>query len=538
MSELVEKRPCPCGTSSDAFAVYDSGWGHCFRCEKNFKADGTGHKEVSEDKSVNFVDYEPQALAKRRISEKTAQRFSYGVGSFKGKTVQVANYFDINGKRVGQKIRFPNKDFLVVGKVTDTLYGMHLWKDGGKRVVVTEGEMDALSYAEATGCSWPVVSIPSGAAAAKKAVEKHIEWLERFEEVVFLFDNDEPGQEAALECAEVLTPGRAKIGVIPKPYKDASDMLVAGEYKPLMNVVYNARTHRPDDIMDATTLWDRLNDTTSITTIEYPWTKLNFVTRGLRKGELVTLTAGSGIGKSAICREIIYDLLNKGMKVGAMFLEENVTRTARGIMGLHLNVPIHLGEHEVSQDDLEAAFDATVGSGRLYLYDHFGSVDVDNLMSRVRYMVKAYGVDYVFIDHLSIVISGLEINDERRALDVAMTRLRTLVEETGVGMVVVSHLKRPTQSDQGHENGLDPQLSHLRGSHSIAQLSDMVIGASRNQQDEENADKTKLIVLKNRFSGETGFAGMLKYNRETGRLAEVDADDFADDDPTDGSEDF
>ena len=118
------------------------------------------------------------------------------------------------------------------------------------------------------------------------------------------------------------------------------------------------------------------------------------------------------------------------------------------------------------------------------------------------------------------MVSGLGDGDERRLIDNAMTTLRTLVEETGVGMVLVSHLKRP--EGKGHEEGATTSLAQLRGSHAIAQLSDMVIGLERNQQSQD-ANLTALRVLKNRFSGETGLAGQLHYNRNTGRLTEETA---------------
>jgi twinkle protein len=166
---------------------------------------------------------------------------------------------------------------------------------------------------------------------------------------------------------------------------------------------------------------------------------------------------------------------------------------------------------------MRTAFDAVTPN--LFLYDSFGSVDPDNLIERLRYMATGLECDALFLDHISIAISGLEDIDERRALDVMMTKLRSLVEETGVAMFVVSHLKRPSQGDRGHEQGLQVSLSQLRGSHAIAQLSDMVIGLERNQQG-ENPNETVVRVLKNRFSGETGVTGALTYSTETGRLTE------------------
>ena len=87
-------------------------------------------------------------------------------------------------------------------------------------------------------------------------------------------------------------------------------------------------------------------------------------------------------------------------------------------------------------------------------------------------------------------------------------------------MILVSHLKRP-EGNRGHEEGATTSLSQLRGSHSIAQLSDIVVGLERSQQDAERSNITTMRVLKNRFSGDTGVCGELFFDKQTGRLSEA-----------------
>jgi twinkle protein len=89
-------------------------------------------------------------------------------------------------------------------------------------------------------------------------------------------------------------------------------------------------------------------------------------------------------------------------------------------------------------------------------------------------------------------------------------------------LMLVSHLRRP-QGDRGHEQGAETTLAQLRGSHAIAQLSDVVVGAERNQQHDDPGmrDVTLLRVLKNRVTGETGPTTALRYSRDTGRLTEI-----------------
>jgi twinkle protein len=256
---------------------------------------------------------------------------------------------------------------------------------------------------------------------------------------------------------------------------------------------------------------------------DYPWAGLNDLTYGLRFGELVTVTAGSGLGKSQVLREVVWHLLQKTKdNIGLMFLEESVRKTALSMMSLAANAPLHLPDSVVSNEERERAFAETLGTDRLFLFDHFGSTSVENIVNRVRYMAKGMGCKYVFLDHLSIIVSAQDNGDERKAIDEIMTKLRMLVQETNIALIIVSHLKRP--ANEGHEEGALTSLSQLRGSAAIAQLSDMVIGLERNGQSEDPVirNTTKVRVLKNRYSGQTGPACHLHYNKHTGRMLEVE----------------
>src|SRR5512137_2845313 len=137
-------------------------------------------------------------------------------------------------------------------------------------------------------------------------------------------------------------------------------------------------------------------------------------------------------------------------------------------------------------------------------------------------MAKACDCRVVFLDHISIVISGQDTGDERKAIDAMMTKLRTLVQELNIVLICVSHLRRP-QGNQGHEDGQAVSLSQLRGSGAIAQLSDAVITLERNSMspDANVRHTTKVAVAKNRYNGLTGPACNLKYDLDTGRMYET-----------------
>lgn len=510
MAEFLHHAPCPeCG-SSDAGSVYDDGSFHCHKC---------GHHPRKE-KTIKFVDSSPRPLVSRKLTQETCEKWGYGVGEHLKGTCQVANYFTPDGsERVAQKIRYADKTFSCVGDMKKAgLYGQHLWRDGGKRVVITEGEIDALSVSQLQDNKWPVVSLPSGAQSARKSLLQHSDWLEKFEEVVLMFDNDEPGKAAAHECVDILSPGKIKIASL--PLKDASDMLKAGRGKEVIDAIWGAKAIRPDGIVSGTELWEAMSKDAEEGK-PYPWACLNEFYRGLRKREIVTICAGSGIGKSSVVTELQYAMVtDQEETVGILSLEESTTDTAWKLVGVHLGErDLRLGGIDRSAPKYRKAFDEVLGSGRVFLYDHFGSTDVDNILAKIRYMVKGCGCTTIFLDHISIIVSGMEEGDERRIIDNLMTKLRSLSEEVECRLVVVSHLKRPEGTS--HEEGGRTSLAQLRGSASIGQLSDVVIGLERNQQDEKLKNYTCLRSLKNRPRGVTGEIGWLKWDENTGRLEET-----------------
>ena len=518
-SNFIRHTDCPeCG-SSDANSIYDDGHGYCFSCN-NYTPGNETEVSTPPPPPSSLLPIEYIALSNRHIHEESCRKWGYGIGEFNGEVVQVATYKDRTGTPVAQKIRFKNKDFKVLGDIRKAgLWGESMW-GGGKMLVVTEGEIDALSVSQINGLKWPVCSIPNGASGAARSVARSLPWLESFESVIFMFDNDEPGKKAARECAMLMSPGKAKIAQL--PLKDANEMLQAGRGKEVIEATWGAKVFRPDGVVLGEELWGVVSTHDDVPSVPYPWGGLNGKTHGIRVGDLVTLTSGTGIGKTSVCREVAHSLITKGYTVGYIALEESVKRSALGLIGIELNQPVHINHEDVSEDSLREGFDATLGTGKVVFYDHFGSLDSQNLLSRIRYMVRAMDAQFIILDHLSIVISAYEEGDERRRIDSVMTKLRSLVEELDIALLLVSHLKRP--EGKSHEEGGQTSLAQLRGSQAIAQLSDMVLGFERNQQDEDFGNVMTVRVLKNRYSGECGIATYLKYDTGTGRLSECNPD--------------
>ena len=530
--------PCPLCKSSDAVSVNADSSAYCFSCQQYIKEYDMETQPITNGKQESKVqNFSQQSdfteIVDRNLSENTCKKYGVSVKTDSMGTItnHYYPYHDKQGSKIATKTRYTkSKEFSVQGNTYQAgLFGEHLFSKS-KFIIITEGEIDCLSAYQMfyTGkYETPVVSIKHGVASAVKDIKNSLEWLEQFQNILINFDNDEQGKEGALKVAELFSPGKCKIMHLPQEFKDASDCLVKNKIQIYTQAFWNAKRFAPDGIINANTLFDDIIKPSVQSFVQYPFEGLNKMTYGLRASELVTFTSGSGLGKTQVIRELIHHLLKQTKdNLGLLMLEENPIVTSKGIMSIEANQRLHLPDVHISKEEWQKHFDATTGSGRVFLFDHFGSNTIDNIISRVRYLAKGLDCKYIIIDHVSIIVSDQSHGDERKALDEIMTRLRTLVQETGIAMIVVSHLRRP--DGKGHEEGAATSLSQLRGSASIGQLSDMVIGLERDAQhdDPEIRHTTRVRVLKNRFSGITGPCCDLKYDMDTGRLAEVTSSDF------------
>lgn len=536
-SRVVQaKLPCPACPSSDAYHIYDDGHGHCFSCGHHIKH-ATGDLVESTPKTKKSSELltggEPQAV--RGITAETCAKWRYLVGTDQhGEKVHIANYCDDLGRPVAQKVRWRGKRFSVLGDAKAMrLYGQWLWRDGGKMVVVCEGEIDALTISQLQGNKWPVVSLPNGAQAARKSLAGQLEWLLKFDTVVLMFDGDAPGQKAVEECVDLFPPGRVKIARL--PLKDANDMLRAGRGAEVIDAIWSAKVYRPDGIV---TLADVREEALKAPETGLPWCfpTLTELTYGRRPGEVHCLGAGTSIGKTDfLTQQVEYDINVLGEKVGVIFLEQSPSETAKRLAGKHAGKQFHIPGAGWTQEELATALDEIEARGGLFMFNHWGSCDWETIKTRIRYLVHSEGCRVIYLDHLTALAA--EAEDERRMLESLMAQAAGLAKELRIVLVMVSHLTTP--EGRPHEEGGHVSIRHFKGSRAIGYWSHFMYGLERNTQDEDpEARQTTLVrVLKARPCGwNAGKVFRIKYDAATGRLTETTSPDFTD--TTGGGPDF
>lgn len=522
MGQVVSQGECPACGSSDAYTTYADGSTYCFSA-------GCGHGEQGDSgfglsfAQIHNLPWRP--LTQRGVDVETAKEYGVKVYQINGKDYAYFHpLYDQGGTLSGYQVRKLPKEFKRIGKVgAAKLFGQQAQQGGRSFVIITEGAEDTLSVRQMLrelGKDYKAV-----AALGTKGWKANLEWLESFDTVAIAYDQDGPGQAEAEKIANALTPGKSKI-VRWDGAKDPNELLLQGRAKDFLKALNSAEVKRPDGIVSGSSTWDRLIDRVRANSLPYPahWSELNRKTKGIRLGELDTWTSGTGMGKTQVLRELQYHILqNTEDNIGIIALEEPLEDTVEAMMSVHVNQRIHLLEEDPRDEPwYREAWEHCWGSDRIHLYDHFGSLDETTLLSKIRFMAKGLGVKYLFLDHLSIVVSEFaDQGGERELIDTLMTRLKNLTQELGIWIGLVVHLRKTGSGKASFETGQIPTLDDLRGSGSIKQLSNGVFALGRNQQDPNPIirNTSQLAVLKCRFTGETGDADKLYFDGRTGRMA-------------------
>ena len=554
-SVVTNRKRCPkCASlgndrSCDNLAIYSDGHTHCFGC--GYHTNGTGFviETKQQTTKINPINGSFSDLPHRKIDEKTCRQFGYQVATVNGKDVEIANYYDQSGELVAQHVRGPEKQFVWKGSPRSVqLFGQNLWKVGGKRLVITEGEIDCMTVCQLLGGTWPVVSVPNGAQSAAKSIKDNLEFISSYQEVVLCFDMDDAGQEASRAISEILPPGKCKIAKL--PMKDANDCLMSNNSKAVVSAIWEAQVYSPDEILHISQITDSV-DVAESRVYPFPFDKLSEFLIGQRSGEITLWASGTGSGKSTILRELMYHHLDEGRSIGAIMLEESPQETMDDMISLMINKPVRairaaqmmnelrikMGKNPIDiefinefSNDEYAEAKRKLASTKMFIYDHLGNSAMQNLLARMEYMAVSLKVDVIVLDHITAAAAGLmgmqdkDVDgggSERLIIDTLMKELRSLAVRTGVHIDIVSQLKK---TDKAYEEGDRITLQDLRGSGALASVPNTVIALERDRQNQDQtlANTTIVRILKNRLTGRAGVATALFYDRSTGRLKEVD----------------
>ena len=552
--EFLGHAACPCGESSDACAIYKKEDEHgtekidgfCWSCNEYVSpekiAEAGGVKSISKKKMSpeeeerimkEISEKEFRGWKDRKINKQTSE--FYGVrcdmsdepGEPAVRYYPVFKEVDNSDQLVGYKKRtVEGKRFSVIGKCNNTckLFGQNLFQAGGKFLVITGGEEDAMAVFQTLrnqdkGFITPVVSPTCGETAASVQVKSNYEYVTSFEKVIIMMDNDDVGNKAAEAIARLLKPGQAYIAKLRR--KDPCDHLKEGEVGEIRQAFWKAEKFCPAGIVKLSQMWSAFENESNNEMIPFPpaFGKLNeMMAGGMERGEITTLGALTSIGKSTYVAHVVYHLLkHTDLKVGAMYLEGTQREVVRDL----LSIDIRQNLRKVPKDKLNMPalrkdfFDGIASDDNFVFVDHQGALNADDMFEKLTFLAKAESCDVIIVDPIQAAVPS----DNNGAVIDFMDRLLKLAKNTNCAILDVSHMRKPESKDPHDVDEYD-----LLGSSAINQISFNTILLSRDKMSDDNEIKNSTLVqlVKCRRTGETGRAGWVRFDNNTCMIYERD----------------
>lgn len=546
---------------------------------KKVDREGTLSNEIYTKESVSDInEYPSKDIESRGLRKETLEKFGVkvAVSQEDGKTPEAIYFpsFNQKGVVVGYTKQDLTKDKEEVGhwstigsvKIGNKLFGQNVSEKANRKrtnIVITEGQHDCLSVYQSLvdsvrgtkyeGIEPMVVSIPLGTKNAVESILHNEEYIKSHDAITLFFDDDKAtpaeakkgivkGHEAVDAVAGAMLGSGVKIFTVTASdgCKDASDMLQAGKNKELAKLVsFGKREYTPEKII-------RVSDVSFEDIIAPPpqgvmvpqFPKLMDKLSGLHKRALTLVGAPSGVGKSTAVSIIASEIEKSGERLGMIYLEEQTKETVQRLIAEKLKVnylkfkrnPLKFAPRE----KLEEVYKEITDKNDVLLLNHFGSMPIDELMNKVKYLHLVEGCDYIILDHISMVISGEAVGDERKELDIVMTQLAAFCAAHDVGILVVCHLNRQGTADQfkvkkGEEDKpywVRVTKESFRGSAALEQLSFVILGLEPEILPSRERGNVRWVVLKNRPTGYTGEADIWRLNEQTWEVETFEPEDF------------
>lgn len=506
-------QPCPCGNSSDGYAIDKEGKGYCYgSCGGKFFRNGI--EQGVDDIATTSKFFPDRGLTLHTLKQYNIQTSfvddePYKTGFPYPKVDSVAS-FKIRNLMIpkGQKGHFGSVG--PIGKAG--LFGADKFPAGSKKsITITEGEYDAPSLFQAADGYTAAVSITSSA-SAKRDIKASWDYINSFSKIIFAFDNDVAGQ-AALE--DVVSMFDFKKTYICKfdLFKDANAYLQNGKVKELYETWKSAKKYTPTGIINGfsdikTLLGSR--GTPQLGT--YPLGLMQHMLKGFHAGEFVLFKGLEGVGKTEVFRLLEDHLLSTtNHSIAIIHLEENTATTIKAIATYYKQEPMNVEDQNYSLDDIYQAYlDAVKGNeDRLYFQSSAGLQEEQSVLDNMRFLAVSCNCKIIFFDHISwLAVNTEDGEDERKKLDRIAAKIQSLAEELGICIISVSHV-----NDQGQ----------TRGSRYITKVANTVIHMVRDlvSEDEEERNTIKFFIEKARTAGaKTGPAGSALFDEVSNTLKE------------------
>lgn len=423
-------------------------------------------------------------------------------------TVQF-NYYH-NGELVNTKFRTGDKCFKLCSGAELLPYNIDAIK-GQKECLITEGEMDCLSFYE---CGrHDVVSVPNGANSNLDYLDDYIEeYFDDKETIYIASDSDTKGVLLRDELLRRFGVERCRVLEYGEGCKDANEHLMKFGRESLLQCIASAPEIKMEGVFTVQDFEQSLD-----ALFEKGWQK--GVTIGHDKFDrlcsfetkrLCIVTGIPGSGKSEFIDEIAERL---NMRYGwrfAYFSPENAplayhaSKLIEKFTGKHFNrQSLSYGEYKQVKEHIEQDF---------YFIAPTDNYRVDTILEKAKYLVRRRGIKALVIDPYNRLESEQGGRSETQYISGLLDKLTNFAQRNDILIILMAH---PTKQPRNKDGVIEaPTLYDISGSANFFNKADFGIVVHRNRL--ENTVEVHIQKVKFRHLGECGTA-LFKYNLNNGR---------------------
>jgi KaiC/GvpD/RAD55 family RecA-like ATPase len=392
------------------------------------------------------------------------------------------------------------------------LFNIDCLKNTDNKVVITEGEFDAMSLIQE---GWDrVISISCGASTFK---DEWVEILKKEKSIYLCYDNDQAGQKGVEIAVAKLGAGRCFRILLPEEQTTAGTVKDLNDYFSKANKTVDnfvALYNKADkikieyayiqDIKDAVkSTIEVLKNPQKLRGLPTGYQELDDLWKGMRDGDLIVISGDTNVGKSFFCQNIILNLTRLNKKAMLFSLEQPVEEMVERFMMLDsgLDYQGEVAKSEKGAINLMLKAGTKLEEKPIYFYTGYDKLEPKLLGEVTEKAVRDFGCEIVIIDHLHYFVIG---DRKQRTTEIGdiVRYVKLLARKYSIPIILVCHIRK-LETD-----GKMPTMEDLKDSSAIKQDADIVALLYRERNtNRQLKDAFVLNTDKNRHgqSGSVGF---------------------------------
>ena len=478
-------------------------------------------------KTVQVKSSAVKLLEQRGISEAVCKRYKITTRN-DNNNILVFPFYNAGGELVTVKYRNAkfrkgidkNKEWFESG-TQPILFGMEQANDYTEPLVITEGQIDALSLAECGVKN--TVSVPNGCNSFTW-IAGCFDWVMKFPSITVMGDCED-GKITLVD--KISKSFKLPVYYVPPEcyygLKDANDILREYGKETLLGSFNSAVEYIIPHIKRLADV--EAIDFSTLPRIKTGIKKIDDLLGGFFYGQVILLTGRRGEGKSTFMGQLILEAIEQenvvlaySGELTASHFKNWIDFQAAGKDGL-VNVGTEqFPKYRIKKDVQQKINDWYRPYALIYDNESIYDDELESLLTTIENAIVRYGVNMVCIDNLMTAMDVDAKDDFYRAQSTFVRKLKSLAIRYNIVVLLVAHPRKEMSGKLDNDS--------VAGSADITNRVDTVLIYSRDKSDDDDLSRSQLQITKNRINGKLLINNPVEfiYSESSKRITPIDCD--------------